>query len=66
MKQQASGLAERAVELWAKEPAPDAETRFERSRVLALLGGLGGEANPAGPPPASPPIPLADSKPGPR
>jgi hypothetical protein len=40
----AYGLEERAVELWAKEPAPDAETRFERSRVLTLLAGLGGEA----------------------
>jgi tetratricopeptide (TPR) repeat protein len=35
----------RAVELWAKEAAADIETRFERSRALALLAGLGGEAN---------------------
>ncbi len=34
----------RAVELWAKEPAPNLETRFERSRALALLAGLGGDA----------------------
>jgi tetratricopeptide (TPR) repeat protein len=34
----------RAVELWAKEPAPDIEMRFERSRALALLAGLGGDA----------------------
>jgi tetratricopeptide (TPR) repeat protein len=33
-----------AVELWAKAKAPNTETRFERSRVLALLAGLGGEA----------------------
>jgi serine/threonine protein kinase/tetratricopeptide (TPR) repeat protein len=32
----------RAVELWAK--APDTETRLERSRTLALLAGLGGDA----------------------
>jgi hypothetical protein len=37
-------LAERAVELWAEVPAPDAETRFNRSRVLSLLAGPGGEA----------------------
>jgi tetratricopeptide (TPR) repeat protein len=35
----------RAVELWAKVPAPDPDTRFERSRALALLAGLGGDAN---------------------
>jgi tetratricopeptide (TPR) repeat protein len=34
----------RAVELWAKEPAPDPDTRFERSLALALLVGLGGDA----------------------
>jgi tetratricopeptide (TPR) repeat protein len=34
----------RAVELWAKETAPNLQTRFERSRALALLAGLGGEA----------------------
>jgi tetratricopeptide (TPR) repeat protein len=33
-----------AVELWAKAKAPNTETRFERSRALALLAGLGGEA----------------------
>ena len=33
----------RALELLAKEPAPDPEVRFERSHVLALLAGLGGE-----------------------
>ena len=35
----------RALELWAKVPAPDLGTRMERSRALALLAGLGGEAN---------------------
>jgi hypothetical protein len=35
----------RALELMAKAPAPDPEVRFERSRVLALLAGLGGEKN---------------------
>jgi serine/threonine-protein kinase len=34
----------RALELWAKEAAPVPETRFERSRALALLAGRGGEA----------------------
>jgi tetratricopeptide (TPR) repeat protein len=34
----------RALELWAKQPAPDPETLFERSRALALLAKLGGEA----------------------
>src|SRR5262249_9229702 len=35
-----------ALKLWGKEPAPgDTTVRFERSRVLALLAGLGGEAN---------------------
>jgi hypothetical protein len=43
-EKRAYGPAEQAVELWAREPAPNAETRFERSRVLALLAGLGGEA----------------------
>src|SRR5262249_38093319 len=33
-----------AVELWARASAPNTETRFERSRALALLAGLGGEA----------------------
>jgi tetratricopeptide (TPR) repeat protein/tRNA A-37 threonylcarbamoyl transferase component Bud32 len=32
------------VALWAKAKAPNTETRFERSRALALLAGLGGEA----------------------
>jgi hypothetical protein len=40
----AAGDLRRAVELWAKEPAPNPETRFERSRALALLAGLGGDA----------------------
>ncbi len=35
----------RALELLAKEPAPDPDVRFERSHVLALLAGLGGEKN---------------------
>lgn len=34
----------RALELWAKGLAPRPETRFERSRALALLAGLGGDA----------------------
>src|SRR5262249_30056162 len=34
----------RAVELWAKDPAQESTTRFERSRALALLAGLGGKA----------------------
>jgi tetratricopeptide (TPR) repeat protein len=33
-----------AVELWSRASAPNTETRFERSRVLSLLAGLGGEA----------------------
>jgi tetratricopeptide (TPR) repeat protein len=33
-----------AVELWAKNKALDIETRFERSRALALLAGLGADA----------------------
>jgi len=33
-----------AVELWARSKALDIETRFERSRALALLAGLGVEA----------------------
>jgi tetratricopeptide (TPR) repeat protein len=33
-----------AVELWAQARAPNTETRFERSRALALLAGRGGEA----------------------
>ena len=35
----------RALELWAKEPASNLETRLERSRALALLARLGGDAN---------------------
>jgi tetratricopeptide (TPR) repeat protein len=34
----------RALELWAKAKASSLEDRFERSRALALLAGLGGEA----------------------
>jgi serine/threonine-protein kinase len=34
----------RAVELWAKDNSLDLETRFEQSRALALLAGLGREA----------------------
>jgi tetratricopeptide (TPR) repeat protein len=34
----------RALELWAKDNAPASDDRFEQSRVLALLAGLGGEA----------------------
>jgi tetratricopeptide (TPR) repeat protein len=34
----------RAVELWSKDPAPDLQTRYQRSQALALLAGLGGEA----------------------
>jgi hypothetical protein len=30
--------------VWAKDPAPEIVTRFERSRALALLAGLGGDA----------------------
>jgi len=33
-----------ATDLWAKAKATNTETRFERSRALALLAGLGGEA----------------------
>src|SRR5262249_43784916 len=33
-----------SVELWAKAKAPNTETRFERSRVRALLAGLGTDA----------------------
>jgi hypothetical protein len=35
----------RAIELWAKEPTLRPEFRFELSRALALLAGLGGEVN---------------------
>src|SRR5262245_4696050 len=38
---------QQAVELWAQAKAPNTETRFERSRALALLAGLGGEAKPS-------------------
>src|SRR5262249_52095552 len=34
----------RAIELWAKAPALDPDSRLERSRALALLAGLGGDA----------------------
>jgi serine/threonine protein kinase/tetratricopeptide (TPR) repeat protein len=37
-----------AIELWAKAKSPNPETRFERSRALALLAGLGGEAKAGG------------------
>jgi tetratricopeptide (TPR) repeat protein len=33
-----------ALEVWAKDPTPEADGRFERSRALALLAGLAGEA----------------------
>jgi serine/threonine protein kinase len=35
---------QQAVALWARARAPNTETRFERSRALAMLAGLGGEA----------------------
>jgi tetratricopeptide (TPR) repeat protein len=35
---------QQAVELWAKEPVTDLETRVERLRALALLASLGGDA----------------------
>ena len=41
---QAAADLRRALELWAKVPNPDNETRVERSRALALLAGLGGDA----------------------
>ncbi|HEV3341470.1 MAG TPA: hypothetical protein VG125_13965, partial [Pirellulales bacterium] len=41
---QAAADLRRAVELWAKDPATNTETRFERSRALALLAGLGAKA----------------------
>jgi serine/threonine-protein kinase len=34
----------RAVEIWSGNPANEAVTRFELSRALALLAGLGGDA----------------------
>src|SRR5262249_2128090 len=34
----------KALELWANRPSPSSETRFERSRTLALLAGLGEDA----------------------
>src|SRR5262249_16460180 len=34
----------RALELWAKLPSLDIEIQVERSRALALLSGLGGDA----------------------
>jgi serine/threonine protein kinase/Flp pilus assembly protein TadD len=42
---QAAADLRRALELFAKEPAPNGDVRFERSHVLALLAGLGGEKN---------------------
>jgi tetratricopeptide (TPR) repeat protein len=41
---QAAADLRQAVELWARAKAPNTETRFERSRALALLAGRGGEA----------------------
>ncbi len=41
---QAAAHLRRAVEQWAQVPAPDPGDQFERSRALALLAGLGGEA----------------------
>ncbi|HEV3340145.1 MAG TPA: serine/threonine-protein kinase [Pirellulales bacterium] len=41
---QAATDLRRALELLAKDPAPDAMDRFEGSRALALLAGLGGVA----------------------
>ncbi len=41
---QAAADLRRAVELWAKVPRLGVESLVERSRVLALLAGLGGEA----------------------
>ena len=34
----------RALELWVNVPHPYNEIEFERSRALALLAGLGGDA----------------------
>jgi hypothetical protein len=42
---EASADLRRAIELWANDPGPDPMTRFEWSRALALLAGLGGQAN---------------------
>jgi tetratricopeptide (TPR) repeat protein len=41
---EAAAELRRAVELWDKEPTPNTGTRFERSRALVLLAGLGGDA----------------------
>ncbi|HTU91551.1 MAG TPA: hypothetical protein VMF69_15820 [Gemmataceae bacterium] len=41
---QAPADLRRAIELWAKNPTLAPEDRFERSRALALLAGLGAEA----------------------
>jgi tetratricopeptide (TPR) repeat protein len=41
---QAAADLRRAVELWSGNPANDAITRFELSRALALLAGLGSDA----------------------
>jgi tetratricopeptide (TPR) repeat protein/tRNA A-37 threonylcarbamoyl transferase component Bud32 len=40
----AAGDLRQAVELWSRASAPNTETRFERSRALAILAGLGLEA----------------------
>jgi hypothetical protein len=41
---QAAADLRRGLELYAKDPAPDPQTRLERSRALALLAGLGADA----------------------
>jgi tetratricopeptide (TPR) repeat protein len=41
---QAAADLRQAVDLWTKTKAPNTETRFERSRALALLAELGGDA----------------------
>jgi tetratricopeptide (TPR) repeat protein len=43
-QQKAAADLRQAIALWARGKAPNTETRFERSRVLALLAGRGGEA----------------------
>jgi tetratricopeptide (TPR) repeat protein len=42
---QAAADLRQAVELWAKAKAPNTETRFERTRALALLAGLAEDGN---------------------
>jgi tetratricopeptide (TPR) repeat protein len=41
---EAAGDLRRAIELWAKDPAPPMVDRFEHARALALLAGLAGDA----------------------